>query len=501
MKLKENRVEYDEENSGIYDIPTACETIILSKKTDNLIDNIANSIKPNCLSNLNAMQNIAEHYHANVKLNKDLTAISFNFDNICELIVRIIDFNAKHIGHRLIKHNADVLAFNGKYYAIVANFSKLIKDCLSKFKLLLEYLKYDIYETRLFKMVPNYKDVFQETDFNMLISMKNCIVGIKNNKLVKMEHSPDYFVCNYLDYNYDESAQCPIFNKYLDRVLPNKDTQKVLQEFIGYCFTSGFSLDAVLLLYGKGQDGKSVLQKILKHIFGKDNISSATLSELLESMSTRYACKNKLVNMSGEIGHLKEQHYDVLKKMASNEEITISGKYIQDEFITWNTKMIFNANKLPTPENTGGFFRRFIIIPFKNSITGAEKDPNIHNKIIDNELSGVFNWVINGMVRLIENGYKFSTSEEINQQQQEYESDTDTFLSFLDHKNYNPSKLMRYSTKLIDIRKDYAIFCKDLSIRPRQLQSILTTLKKHKFILQKIRSSYVVYHEPRNGLY
>jgi putative DNA primase/helicase len=66
-------------------------------------------------------------------------------------------------------------------------------------------------------------------------------------------------------------------------------------------------------------------------------------------------------------------------------------------------KLIFNCNELPKDvEHTNAYFRRFLIIPFDVTIPPHEQDKNLHTKIIENELSGVFNWVLEGLNRLLE---------------------------------------------------------------------------------------------------
>ncbi|MEZ5495360.1 MAG: hypothetical protein R3F25_00775 [Gammaproteobacteria bacterium] len=67
-----------------------------------------------------------------------------------------------------------------------------------------------------------------------------------------------------------------------------------------------------------------------------------------------------------------------------------------------DTKLIFNVNNLPTTSDmTDGFFRRFLIIPFNEFIQPEERDSRLAQKIINKELSGVLNWVIGGLNRLL----------------------------------------------------------------------------------------------------
>lgn len=72
-------------------------------------------------------------------------------------------------------------------------------------------------------------------------------------------------------------------------------------------------------------------------------------------------------------------------------------KYFMD------SEMIFtDLNVLPADvENNSGFFRRFIIIEFDQIISDEEKNPMLANEIIQNELPGVFNWILDGLNRLL----------------------------------------------------------------------------------------------------
>jgi putative DNA primase/helicase len=56
-----------------------------------------------------------------------------------------------------------------------------------------------------------------------------------------------------------------------------------------------------------------------------------------------------------------------------------------------------------TPENVHGFYRRFEIIEFDVTIEEEKKDRQLPVKIIENELPGVFNWILVGLERLLKN--------------------------------------------------------------------------------------------------
>lgn len=65
-------------------------------------------------------------------------------------------------------------------------------------------------------------------------------------------------------------------------------------------------------------------------------------------------------------------------------------------------KLAFNANSLPKEvEYNEAFYRRFLIIPFETTIPENERNPNLAQYIITNELEGVFNWIVEELERLI----------------------------------------------------------------------------------------------------
>jgi hypothetical protein len=74
---------------------------------------------------------------------------------------------------------------------------------------------------------------------------------------------------NYvLPYCFDPKAECPQWHKFLDRVLPEKESQQVLREFIDYCFMKDHRMEKMLLLYGGGLNGKSVTLEIIECLLG-----------------------------------------------------------------------------------------------------------------------------------------------------------------------------------------------------------------------------------------
>ncbi len=276
---------------------------------------------------------------------------------------------------------------------------------------------------------------------NILINLKNGTLEISNIDVMLREHRREDFLTYCLDYDYNIDAIAPIFNQFLHRVLPAESTRAVLQEFFGYVFTTDMKLEKGAILLGSGANGKSVVFEIASAIFGEENVSFKGLGDLCmkgdKGNNHRAEIENKLLNYASEISP-KGADTEIFKALVSGEPV--SGRRLYKNVYTFrNTaKLMFNANRLPTEtEHTEGFFRRYLIIPFDVRIPEEERDINLHKTIVDNELSGILNWIIVGLYRLLENG-TFSNSEEVQQALETFKRQSNSVFLFIEELGLTP---------------------------------------------------------------
>jgi putative DNA primase/helicase len=293
----------------------------------------------------------------------------------------------------------------------------------------------------------------------MLINLQNGTLEINANGCNFREHRRDDYLTYCLGFDYDPSAKSPIFNQYLNRVLPDTGLQHILQEFHGYVFTRGLKLEKALILLGEGANGKSVQFEVSRAIFGEVNLSSKSLGDLVDRDSgndNRAKLKDKLVNYGSEIrGDALD--VDIFKRLVSGEPVAAREKYKTGFDLQNECKFIFNANRLPqTVERTNAFFRRFLIVPYNFTIPEEERDPELHTKIISTELSGILNWVIIGLERLLQNR-KFTESQISNDALEQYKNETNIVKLFLDDEGYTPDDTSFMSTKILYSR--YSEWC------------------------------------------
>ena len=292
-----------------------------------------------------------------------------------------------------------------------------------------------------------------------LVNLKNGTFEISNQGLRLRRPCKDDFLTYQLNFEYNEKVKCPLFDKFLDRVLPDKTLQMILAEYIGYLFikTEDLKLEKVLLLYGSGANGKSVVFEVVYALLGgKTNVSNFSLENLTNANGYyRAMLGGKLLNYSTEInGKLNES---VFKQLASGEPVGARVPYGEPFTLTNYGKMIFNCNALPkTSDHSDAFYRRFLIIPFDVSIPKHEQDKQLAKKIIVRELPGVFNWVLEGFKRLImQKG--FTESWQTDAIVRDYKCDGDSVLLFMEELGYEVSN-EEYIT-IGKLYEQYQIFC------------------------------------------
>lgn len=216
-------------------------------------------------------------------------------------------------------------------------------------------------------------------------------------------HQYDDYFRTVQPFGYDPNANCPLFMKFLGEVLPDKETQMVLSEYIAWTLQPDLKLEKVMVFYGSGRNGKSVMIDIIEALFGSQNVSHESLSDMCgeNGANSRSNIVGKMLNTCADVSP-KAIEGDIFKRMVSGEAISMKILYKDVITTTDYPKMVFSLNELPkTKDTSGGYYRRFLIIPFKYIIPKKKVDPLLAKKIIGSELPGIMNWVLEGWKRLV----------------------------------------------------------------------------------------------------
>ncbi|MCY1720431.1 phage/plasmid primase, P4 family [Prolixibacteraceae bacterium Z1-6] len=316
----------------------------------------------------------------------------------------------------------------------------------------------------------------------VLINLENGTMEFSASGWKLRPFNPVDFMTYQLPFSYDPNAECPMFDKYLEEVQPDESSRKVLQEFAGYIFTN-LNLEKMLMLVGSGANGKSVFFNIISAIVGKQNILNYSLG-MFGHEYNRAKLTNVLLNYSSEKG--TELNPDTLKALVSGEPLQTREPYGKPFTLTNKVRFIINANELPREtEQTKAYFRRYLIVPFDVTITEDQRDIDLADKIIENELSGVFNWLLKGLERILEQR-QFTRSEKSEEALEDFRRKSDSVALFVEEFSLEQHKTEK--TELVTIYKKYKEFCHDDGYKPLGKNNFSTRLEKKGFVKTRMNN-------------
>ena len=316
----------------------------------------------------------------------------------------------------------------------------------------------------------------------ILINLQNGTMEFTCEGWILREFLPADFLCYQLPFSHNKEDLCPIFDKYLHEVLPDESSRCVLQEFSGYIFTN-LNLEKMLMLTGSGANGKSVFFNIISALVGKQNMLNYSLG-LFAHEYNRAKLTNVLLNYSSEKG--TELNADIFKALVSGEPLQAREPYGKSFTLFNKVRFIVNANELPREtEHTEAYFRRYLIIPFDITITEEKRDIALAEKIIRNELSGVFNWLLLGLERIIHQ-QKFTRSDKSDKALADFQRQSDSVALFTEEFNYQHSETNKEAVAEIYIK--YRVFCADDGYKAVGKNKFSARLEKNGFIKTRLNN-------------
>lgn len=266
----------------------------------------------------------------------------------------------------------------------------------------------------------------------------NCQNGTFELDTMKFRpHNSEDYITKISNVVYDEKAVSEDWNKFINEVLPH-DREKVryLQKAVGYSLSGQCSLETCFILYGATtRNGKSTLVSAISYMLGDSNGYARTAQP--EVLAIR---KNKdSRNASEDIARLagcrflnvseppQSMAFDaaLLKTLTGRDTITarflFQGSF---EYVPQFTLFI-NTNYLPKVlDETLFTSNRINVIEFNRHFSPEEQDINLKDRLrTEQNISGLFNWCIEGLKLFRQEGLKPPMSVGIATRQYAQQSD------------------------------------------------------------------------------
>ncbi|MDA3844385.1 MAG: phage/plasmid primase, P4 family [Candidatus Kapabacteria bacterium] len=234
-----------------------------------------------------------------------------------------------------------------------------------------------------------------------LINLSNCAYDLYEYKTI--EHSPVFYFTHKTEYDFDENALCPFFDKTLKDYSDNDpDWIKTFWEIAGLCLTDRTHFQKMFFFYGGGGRGKGALLRVLTKLTGNGRTKSGLKTKNLNKDFYKKALIGKHLAIAGDLPPFMV-NIDFVKELTGEDRQSTDVKFGDEIEFTNKAKMIFATNTLTEfskDEPIKPITRRIIILKFDQEI--KKSDGRIEDKLTA-ELPGIFNKAIVGLKRLIEN--------------------------------------------------------------------------------------------------
>ncbi len=267
--------------------------------------------------------------------------------------------------------------------------------------------------------------------------LMNCTNGTINLLTGELQpHDRDDLLTKMAHLEYNKDATCPTWQKFLYRIMGgNASLVSFLQRYSGYTSTGDVSEQVLVLMHGRGSNGKSTFLKVLQQLFG-DYGRQANM-ELLLSMKNSNSHPTGMARLMGarfvassEVERGAPFAEALVKQMTGGD--TITARFMRKDFFEFEPthKLWIAANHKPIIKgNDMAIWRRILLVPFTVTIPVEQQDKQLLSKLIK-EQAGILNWVVQGCLAWQKEGLK--PPEDVLSATSDYKEDMDLLKDFFD---------------------------------------------------------------------
>ncbi|WP_244472209.1 DNA primase family protein [Prosthecomicrobium hirschii] len=216
--------------------------------------------------------------------------------------------------------------------------------------------------------------------------------------------------------NWDPAAECPVFDRFLARILPDDPVQgDALRAFmlrsLGLALTGLTTEQCFWLLYGGGQNGKSTLIDIVAQVLG-DYACTVPVMSLVNDQPRAAGQPTPDLNPIAGARFVRSSEpkeglpldESLIKGLTGGEPIMLRRLNQEATEVRPKFKLFISVNHKPEIRGDDeGIWRRVRLVPFRVHIPREERDLDLPRKL-EAEMPGILRRLVEGLLDYLQNG-------------------------------------------------------------------------------------------------
>ncbi|MGN8758809.1 phage/plasmid primase, P4 family [Acidaminococcus fermentans] len=217
----------------------------------------------------------------------------------------------------------------------------------------------------------------------------------------------------------------------------DRDLIQYAQEISGLMAIGKVYVEALVIAYGDGRNGKSTYWNSIARVLGTycggisaDALTANCKRNIRPEMAE---LKGKRMVIAAEMEEGVRLSTSVLKQICSTDEVGGEKKYKAPfQFVPSHTIVLY-TNHLPrVGASDEGTWRRLIVIPFTAQFTGKSEVKNYTDYLVEKAGPAILQWIIEGAQRVIEKDYHLDPPQCVREAIEKYRGQNDWLHHFLD---------------------------------------------------------------------
>ena len=266
--------------------------------------------------------------------------------------------------------------------------------------------------------------------------------------------------------------------RFLSDLLAPEDIP-TLQEYLGYCLIPSTKGQKMLMLIGKGGEGKSRIGLVMRGILG-DSMNTTSIQKIENNRFSRADLESKLLMVDDDMDMSALPKTNYIKSIVTAEcKMDLERKGVQSYQSQLYARFLCFGNGALTAlhDQSDGFFRRQIVLTTKDRPADRTDDPFLVEKMMD-EIEAIFLWCLEGLHRLLANNYQFTISRQARENVEVVKRSSNNVIEFLQSEGYIRFKAdAEASSKAL--YEAYKLWCEDNVRKPMSANRLSSELTQN----------------------